>query len=459
MRIFTSVTALLSICFISTIANAEVTAGALSVYSVHRPDPANSRSGSLSDSAKKNLKSVSHNLLLDMPDATELSKHALLGFNNKRVLTDSIVFKPSIKVGLVGQMYAFGEQDGYSNPQKSTSANTYNKGFNIARVRIMLGGQLSRKGSFFLETELASAIGTPLADGSKNVKVSPLILDAQYEYDFSTAFQLIAGEQLISATRNGLQSVATLMGNNYGYTTFPYNLQANSPLEGNFGRDLGVNARGFLFKERLEYRLGAFTGRNTDGRGPVRIVGRVAYNFLDIEKGYYYAGTKLGKGRTFTLGAGFDNQGTYYNFSTDLFLDEPITQAGSITVNASAQYLTGGTNTTSKYSFASLIPAQNIQFIELGYYFKKVKLQPWVRFENQNVKALPGQSGTLTPAVFNQLKSSTGNAAGLNYFFNGMGTNLRLSYNSKAFNVQQPMNTFAKKSYNQIWLQLQFFIF
>lgn len=32
------------------------------------------------------------------------------------------------------------------------------------------------------------------------------------------------------------------------------------------------------------------------------------FNFLDIEKGFYYAGTKLVKGRTFTLGTGFENQ-------------------------------------------------------------------------------------------------------------------------------------------------------
>ena len=54
---------------------------------------------------------------------------------------------------------------------------------------------------------------------------------------------------------------------------------------------------------------------------------------------------------------------------------------------------------------------------------------------------------------------SKGSVAGINYVNNGMGTNLRLSYNAKAFNVQQPLNTFDRKSYNQLLIQLQFFLF
>ncbi|MHC5954190.1 hypothetical protein ACYTX9_09760, partial [Streptococcus pyogenes] len=77
---------------------------------------------------------------------------------------------------------------------------------------------------------------------SKNVKVSPIILDAQYEHTFSNAFMLIAGLQLVSHNRNGLQGAASLMANDFTYFQYPYNLFENSPLQGNFGRDLGVNA-------------------------------------------------------------------------------------------------------------------------------------------------------------------------------------------------------------------------
>ena len=81
---------------------------------------------------------------------------------------------------------------------------------------------------------------------TKNVKLSPIILDAQNEYDLFSGFELIAGDQLVSSTKNGLQNAATLMGNSYGYTQFPYSILSNSQVEGNFGCDLGVNARGFF---------------------------------------------------------------------------------------------------------------------------------------------------------------------------------------------------------------------
>ena len=121
--------------------------------------------------------------------------------------------------------------------------------------------------------------------------------------------------------------------------------------------------------------------------------------------------------------------------------------------------MTGGTDLTSKYSFASLIPSQTVQFLELGYYFKTAKLQPWIKFENQAVSAKPEQTGTQSVASFNKLNSNTVFGGGINYFFNGLGSNLRLSYNSRAYNVSMPTGDFAKKAYGQVWLQLQFFIF
>jgi len=400
-----------------------------------------------------------HNLLLEYPNFTKVRKYSVLRINKKLVLNDSLPFKPAIQLGSIVHMFAFGEQNGYSSPQGAASPTAWNRGFTLYRARVLVGGQLSRKGSFFLETDLPSAIGGPNADGTKNVKVSPIILDAQYQYNFSDAFQLIAGQQLVSDNRNGLQGAAALMANDFSYFQYPYNLFASGPLQGNFGRDLGVNARGFIFNKKFEYRLGVFTGRNVDGRGPLRYVGRFAYNFLDTEKDYYYAGTNLGKGKTLTWGAGFDTQASYYNFSTDVFLDKPVSKTGSITLNGAFQYMTGGINVGSKYSFATLIPAQTVQFLELGYYFKTIKLQPWVKFENQDISAKAEQTGAVAVDRFNKLNSNKVYGVGINYFFNDLGANLKLSYNSRAYNVATPTGDFDKRSYGQVWLQLQFFIF
>lgn len=367
-------------------------------------------------------------------------------------------FKPSIQVGAIVHMFASSEQSGFGGGSSAKPA-TWNRGFSLYRARVLVGGQLSPRGSFFMETDLPSPIGIQLGAGVKNVKVAPILLDCQFEYKFAEEFQVIAGMQLVSNNRNGLQGAAGLMANDFTYFQYPYNLFANSPLQGNFGRDLGVNTRGYLFKDRLEYRLGLFTGRNLNGQAPLRTVGRLVYNFLTPEKDYYYAGTKLGSGNTVALGAGFDTQSTYSNLSADLFIDKPLGNAGSITLNAAFQHLSGGTDRTSPYSFAMLIPRQNVQFLELGYYFKKAKLQPWIRYENQAVSAEREQTEIASIGAFDKTHSSKVFGGGLNYFFNGIGTNLRLSYTTRTFNLPTTSGGFTSQTYGQFWTQLQFFIF
>ena len=400
-----------------------------------------------------------HNLLLEYPGLKYVRSTAVLNMNKKHILSnDTTPFKPSIQVGAIVHMFAFAQQNGFSAPG-TTGATSWSRGFDVYRARVLVGGQLSKKGSFFMETELPSALGGPNADGTKNVKVSPIILDAQYQYNFSNAFQVIAGQMLVSNNRNGLQGAAALMANDFSFFQYPYNLFANSPLQGNFGRDLGINFRGFLFNDHLEYRTGVFTGRNTDGQGPLRFTGRFAYNFLDREKDYYYSGTNLGIGKTFTWAAGFDAQASYYSLSSDVFLDHPLGDAGSITLNGAFQYMTGGTNPNSQYSFASLIPAQTVQFLELGYYFKTAKIQPWIKFENESVSAKPEQTKGEEVEAFNKANSSSVFGGGLNYFFNGLGTNLRLSYITRTYNLADGLGDYNKKTYGQVWLQLQFFIF
>lgn len=400
-----------------------------------------------------------HNLLLEYPGLQYVRNNAVININKKHILNnDSIPFKPTIQVGAIVHMFASAQQDGFSTPG-TTGATSWSRGFELYRARVLVGGQLSKKGSFFMETELPSPIGVPNPDSTKNVKVSPIILDAQYQYNFSNAFQVIAGQQLVSNNRNGLQGAAALMANDFSFFQYPYNLFANSPLQGNFGRDLGVNFRGFLFNDHLEYRTGVFTGRNTDGKGPLRFVGRFAYNFLDREKDYYYAGTNLGAGKTFTWGAGFDAQASYYNLSTDVFLDHPLGNAGSITLNGAFQYMTGGNNPASQYSFANLIPAQTVEFLELGYYFRAARLQPWIKFENESVSAQNEQTKSMPVDAFNKQNSSSVFGGGLNYFFNGLGTNLRLSYITRTYNLPDGLGDYNHKTYGQVWLQLQFFIF
>lgn len=371
---------------------------------------------------------------------------------------DTVPFKPSVQVGAIVHMFASTSQSGFG--PGGGAGTDWQKGVTLYRARVLVGGQLSKKGSFFMETDLPSPVGGLNGDGTKNVKVSQIILDAQYEHAFCNQFNVIAGLQLVSHNRNGLQGAAALMANDFTFFQYPYNLFANSPLQGNFGRDLGVNFRGFFLKDKFEYRLGMFTGRRFSNSSPFRVVGRVVYNFLDAEKDFYYAGTKLGNGKTIALGAGFDAQTTYSNVGADLFIDVPLGSPGSLTLNSAFTYMSGGSKPTSQYSFAGMIPSQTVQFAELGYYFKAAKLQPWLRFENQAIGASKEQAGGMSTADFNKLNSATVFGGGLNYFFNGYGTNVRLSYTTFTKGVQlTPISSIEKKTFGQLWLQLQFFIF
>lgn len=404
----------------------------------------------------KRNKNPKKNLLREVPDAFVVKPQA-------DSLAPEPEFKPSIQVGSIVHMMASYSQVGYPGSGSSGptgSASDWVTGANLYRGRILVGGQLSKKGSFFLETELPFPIGSA-GGGGKNPQSPVVMLDCQYEHKFAEYFQVISGAQLVSGNRNGLQGAASLMANDFTFYQYAYNTFPNQPLRSNFGRDIGVNFRGLLLKDKLEYRLGFFLGRHKDGKDPLRTVGRLVYNFLDADKSFYYSGTNLGKGKVISLGGGIDMQADYLNVGPDLFVDVPLGSPGSITLNAAFQYVTGGTTNPalSTITYSQQIPKSTVHFAELGYYIKSLKIQPWLRYENMNVAADPIQTGGMATDMFNKTKSSVVFGGGLNYFFNGYGTNLRLSYVTKTATTAISPTETETKSYGQTWLQLQFFLF
>ncbi|MDO6803430.1 hypothetical protein Q4595_13320 [Wenyingzhuangia sp. 1_MG-2023] len=384
-------------------------------------------------------------------------------------LMDSIkpeeVFKPSIHVGGIIHMYAGMQQKGFAfggDPSLS-DASDWESDFTVYRGRVLIGAQLSKKGNFFMETELTTSVnGANDITGSKSTRITPMILDAQYEHVFSDKFSVIGGLQLVSHNRNGLQGAAGLMANDFTYYQYPYNLHPNSPLQNNLGRDLGVNFRGFLANEKLEYRLGFFSGRTSfagTDESPLRTVGRLVYNVFDKDKSFYYSGTNLGNGKTLSIGAGVDTQGSYTAIGGDVFLDMPVGTLGSVTLNGAYSYLTGGNDVTEDYTFAEMIPTQGTQYLELGYYFKDTKLQPWIRYEKQDMNSEDQQTGGISTSDFDKYNTTTVLGGGLNYWFNGYNTNLRLSYTSTTKTFQDLSLNDQTKTYGQLWLQVQLFIF
>jgi len=362
--------------------------------------------------------------------------------------------KPSIKFGLLLHTYVSSQQNGFGSSNYDDSYDSWNTNFNLYRARIMSETHLTDKDYVFLETELTTSLGSS-SDKAASIK----ILDASYSHKFSDYFQLTAGKMLASYNRNGLQTANTLMVNDFTYYQYPYNMSKEGPLQNDVGRDIGVDLEGSVFKDKLCYRLGAFSGRRdfeNEDNAPLRTIGRLTYNFLDIDK---YSGTNLSEGKTLTLGAGFDTQGTYVAYGTDLYFDYPLFSIGSLTLNTAWSHISGGNDLDESYSFASMIPTQTTQLLELGYYIKSLKLQPWIRYEKQDIDSQSNQIGNMTKSDFDKLYSGKVLGCGINYFFNGYKTNLKLSYVSMKKGVTMTSGEIENKTCGQVWMQLQFCIF
>jgi hypothetical protein len=186
----------------------------------------------------------------------------------------------SFKLGVLGQFQADTISNGDSEP------NTNN--LFARRLRLLFGGQVAKNVTFFIETD-APNLGKTLS-GVKDIQPPVLVQDAYAEFRFADAFTLDAGLMFIPFSRNGLQSAGTLLPIDYGAYTFSDSAATQSTT----GRDAGFQVRGYFAGNRLEYRIGAFQGvRDAGSDNAFRYAGRVQYNALDPESGFFYTGTYI----------------------------------------------------------------------------------------------------------------------------------------------------------------------
>lgn len=345
----------------------------------------------------------------------------------------SAQFSPELNFGMLMHSYIQTQQSGYGSYSLSDYNTDYDLGVGIQRMRLMFDAQLTSKDYFYVSTEINATLGT---NGDKGANMR--ILDVMYEHTFNNSFKLSAGKLLAAYNRNNIQAAATLLANDFG----TFQCEWNSVMQCDAGRDIGINLTGGFFDQKLSYTIGAFLGRdfsddteNTEdshNNGPLRYVGRLQYDFLDRDK---FAGSNLGEGKTFTIGAGFDTQGSYISAGIDAYLDMPLGASGSLTANLAYSAMSGGDESDKYYVDLS---ARDIYFLELGYYFKNSKLQPWVKYE-----LMSERHDGVNDAIY---------GGGLSYFFNGHNTNLKLGYSARK-------NSVLDKTYSQIQLQFQMSIF
>jgi polyhydroxyalkanoate synthesis regulator phasin len=366
----------------------------------------------------------------------------------------------SIKTGFLAQVQAQAIQEQTTAVQDADpnySAHWQRQLF-IRRLRIILGGDIAKNTTFFFESD-APNIGKLTSNGVKDTKFNMYVQDAYIQHTFIPELSVLAGLQLVGISRNSLQSAASLMGLDFG----AYQFTTSVPLDNSAGRDFGINLRGFLFDERLEYRTGMFSGKSTNLYSPFRFASRLNYSFKDKEKGIFYPGTTLGKGEILSVGAGIDIQKSYLGFAFDAMSDFSTGKLGSLTASASLSFLDGGGSVNDSTVFTGSIPKQSILFTELGYFFKDVNLQPYLKYEFQNVNAtVPQQVGATesTLDMKNKLKSSQRFGLGVNYFIIGHNANIKLLY-EVVFRNRVSLNPLETESVSDgmLTLQLQYFTF
>jgi hypothetical protein len=252
----------------------------------------------------------------------------------------------------------------------------------LRRFRLMAGGKLMEKLSFFIETDSPNlGKGSPAgAKGEERIFFQDIILT----YTFRPEFQLDAGLLLVAASYNGGQGATTLLPVDYA----PYSFLSSEPTGSRSGRDYGMQARGYLAHDHFEYRMGVYQGyRNPGSTNSFRYSGRFVWYPFEAETGFFYTGTTLGKRKILALGAGFDVQRDYSAKSVDLFWDRPLPGGDGLTLQAGYTRYDGG-------RIFPQLPAENVWLVEAGYYNRGTRLGPFAqlsgrRFDNP---ALPDTS-------------------------------------------------------------------
>ncbi len=323
----------------------------------------------------------------------------------------------NLKFGILMQTQAEELQD--------AATRGYAQNIFIRRARLLLGGQIAPNLTFFVETDSPN-INKSLTTGTKNTQVSLFLQDAYVEYKVRPELMIDAGLMLTSVSRNGLQGAPSLLALDYGPYTFAY----SGPTQSSAGRDTGVQARGYLLNNKLEYRTGLFQGMRDNQQRELRFTSRVAYNFLDPESGYFYTGTYLGKKKVLTIGGGYEHQHKYKAYAADVFFDHPVGN-GAITAQLDHVRYDGG-------GFLKSLPDQRDTLLEVGALAGKSKWMPIVQFADRN-----------------RPDTNTGDerryGTGVNYFLMGHNANVKALYTR--------ISPRAGKKSNQMSIQLQFFYF
>jgi len=354
----------------------------------------------------------------------------------------------TLKVGLLlqPQYEAIGSADAQHT---GTSNNLF-----LRRTRLLVGGTLFKTFEYFFDTDAPNLFK---ADGA-GVKATQgiVVQDALATWKaYDDMLKFDAGYMLTPGAHNSLQGAGTLLGLDYFSNSFNHTNVFNAATAP-VGRDTGIEVRGLLLDNHIEYRAGLFQGLRKPQTAPAmmagatgdvasqnmfRFAGRIQVNLLDAETGFFYAGTYLGKKKILSVGGALDMQSSYHHWAVDGFLDMPV-GPGTLTAQVNFSKWNGGTfipvNATT---MAPQLPNQTALMAEAGYRFDAFPIAPIVKFEQQNFA--------------NSDAANTRFGGGLAYFPYGHNINLKAFFT----NINAKPAVGDSHSYNQFQLQWQLYFY
>lgn len=219
---------------------------------------------------------------------------------------------------------------GYMQPWLSLPIDTDAGGITpdlyIRRAFLYIGAKPSKNTSAFLGG-LASNLGKA---GEANNAYS--IIDAWFEYNHSTAFNLDVGFFRIPFTRHHLVAGSKLHGLDFHSAYLKQSGIASL-------RDVGIQARGLLAEDHLEYRLALFDGYDPNTLNAIpRIMARATYHVFDADKGLKVQGAHLGSKKYLSFAGAVDLEPSYgesgdafaWSAAADVFADIPMGDNGVV---------------------------------------------------------------------------------------------------------------------------------
>jgi hypothetical protein len=307
----------------------------------------------------------------------------------------------SLKLGLIAQPQL--EIAGAPDAEKTT------KNLYLRRAGLLVSGTVLDSVDYFFSVDypnLFKVDPTNQTGGTGKNAPGLNVQDVIVTYKpIGSLLKVDAGFMLPALSHNALQGAGTLYSWDYFVNSFRRNvLSSLDPFSSNgqspAGRDGGVQLRGLVLDDHLEYRVGLFQGlrvgplpaaQDTEaevgGVNFFRVAARLQVNVLDAEPGFFYQGTYLGTKRILSFGAFYDFQDEYKALGGDVILDLPA-GPGVLTAQANVIVWDGG-------NFIQALAKHTAIMAEAGYLFRPLMLSPIVRFErlisDELTAALPSE--------------------------------------------------------------------